>query len=122
MGKTDVEFTDQFAEWYGTLDVSRQEDVRVYVGLLEEKGVTLDHPHSTAIKGSKYALRELRVQSGGHPIRVFYIFDPRRRAVLLIGGNKKGTGKRFYERFVSIAEKLFEVYLEETDQTNKRKR
>jgi hypothetical protein len=55
VGRTDVEFTDQFAEWYGTLDVSQQEDVQVYVGLLEEKGVTLDHPHSTAIKGSKYS-------------------------------------------------------------------
>ena len=42
--------------------------------------------------------------------------------MLLIGGNNKGTGKRFYERFVSIAEKLFEVYLEETDQKKSTKK
>jgi hypothetical protein len=42
--------------------------------------------------------------------------------VLLIGGNKKGADKRFYERFVPIAEKLFEVYLRETSQTKTKKR
>jgi hypothetical protein len=50
-------------------------------------------------------MRELRVQSGGRPLRVFYAFDPRRSAILLIGGDKTGDG-RFYERMIPIADAL----------------
>lgn len=57
-------------------------------------------------------MRELRVQSGGRPIRVFYAFDPRRSAILLIGGDKTGDG-RFYERMIPIADKLDETYIDE---------
>ena len=57
-------------------------------------------------------MRELRVQSGGRPLRVFYAFDPRRSAVLLIGGDKTGDG-RFYERMVPIADELYDVYIAE---------
>jgi hypothetical protein len=57
-------------------------------------------------------MRELRAQSSGHPIRVFYAFDPRRSAILLIGGDKTGDG-RFYERMIPIADKLYDVYIDE---------
>ena len=88
--------------------------VRV-VGLLEEKGVTLRFPYSSEIKGSQVALRELRVQSGGRPLRVFYAFDPRRRAVLLLGGDKTGDD-RFYETFVARAEQLWAEYLADLEE------
>jgi hypothetical protein len=57
-------------------------------------------------------MRELRVQSGGRPLRVFYAFDPRRAAILLIGGDKTADN-RFYERMIPIADKLYDVYIEE---------
>ncbi len=57
-------------------------------------------------------MRELRIQSGGHPIRIFYAFDPRRQAILLIGGDKTGRD-RFYEDMIPIADRLYDVYLEE---------
>ena len=57
-------------------------------------------------------MRELRVQSGGHPLRVFYAFDPRRSAILLIGGDKTGDN-RFYERMIPIADQLYDVYIAE---------
>ncbi len=57
-------------------------------------------------------MRELRVQSGGRPLRVFYAFDPRRSAILLIGGDKTGND-RFYERMVPIADQLYDVYIAE---------
>ena len=63
-----------------------------------------------SIKGSKRRLRELRNQ--GKPIRVFYSFDPRRDAVLLLGGDKTGD-ERFYERLLPKAEKIWETYLRE---------
>jgi hypothetical protein len=57
-------------------------------------------------------MRELRVQSGGRPIRVFYAFDPRRTAILLIGGDKTGDD-RVYERMIPIADRLYDVYIAE---------
>ena len=57
-------------------------------------------------------MRELRIQAKGAPIRVFYAFDPRRTAILLIGGDKSGD-KRFYKRMIRIADDLYDVHLEE---------
>ena len=55
---------------------------------------------------------ELRVQSGGRPLRVFYAFDPRRTSILLIGGDKTGND-RFYEEYVPVADALYDEHLEE---------
>jgi hypothetical protein len=57
-------------------------------------------------------MRELRVQSGGRPLRIFYAFDPRRSAILLIGGDKTGDD-RFYQRMIPIADALYDVYIAE---------
>jgi hypothetical protein len=57
-------------------------------------------------------MRELRIQSGGRPLRVLYAFDPRRTAILLIGGDKTGD-TRFYERYVPHADALYDEYLDE---------
>jgi hypothetical protein len=89
------------------------------VGLLEEKGVALGFPHSSGVMGSK-ALRELRVQSAGHPLRVFYAFDPIRRAVLLFGGDKAGDN-RFYETFVPRAERIWAEYLAGLEKEEKKR-
>jgi len=55
-------------------------------------------------------MRELRVQHRGRPYRVLYAFDPRRVALLLIGGEKTGDD-RWYERFVPIADRLYDEHL-----------
>jgi hypothetical protein len=57
-------------------------------------------------------MRELRSQCDGKPIRTFYAFDPRRKAILLIGGNKTGDN-RFYDVMVPKADKIFAEYLQE---------
>lgn len=57
-------------------------------------------------------MRELRVQSGGQPIRIFYAFDPRRAAILLIGGNKAGR-KRFHEEMIARADRLYDDHIAE---------
>ena len=68
---------------------------------------------SSAIKGSRHEhMRELRIQVKGAPIRVFYAFDPRRTAILLVGGDKTGD-KRFYKRMIPIADDLYDVHLDE---------
>ena len=55
-------------------------------------------------------MRELRIQHTGQPYRVLYAFDPRRVAILLIGGKKTGKD-RWYEKFVPIADKLYDQHL-----------
>jgi hypothetical protein len=57
-------------------------------------------------------MRELRIQHEGRPYRVLYAFDPRRVAILLIGGDKTGD-KRWYASFVPIADDLYDQHLRE---------
>ncbi len=81
--------------------------------LLMEHGPRLAFPFSSAIRGSRHShMRELRVQSGGKPIRVLYAFDPRRCAILLIGGDKTGDD-RFYATTVPLADRLYDEHLDE---------
>ena len=108
-----VEHTDEFEEWWLTLREGQQEDVSAVVLLLMEQVPRLPFPYSSGIAGSKHShMRELRVQSAGHPIRIFYAFDPRRTGILLIGGDKTGD-HRFYERMLPVADKLYDNYIEE---------
>ena len=60
-------------------------------------------------------MRELRVQHQGRPYRVLYIFDPRRVALLLLGGDKTGDD-RWYERSVPLADRLYDNYLAEIEE------
>jgi hypothetical protein len=83
------------------------------VQLLMEAGPQLRFPHASGVEGSRHRhMRELRVQSGGRPLRIFYAFDPRRTALLLIGGDKTGDD-RFYDTYIPIADRLYEAYLDE---------
>lgn len=96
----DVEYTDEFGKWWGSLTENEQVSLAASVQLLEERGPSLGHPHSSGINGSKHGhMRELRTQHGGRPFRTLYAFDPRRMAILLIGGDKTGDDRCF--RFMS---------------------
>jgi hypothetical protein len=109
----EIETLDAFDKWWHTLTETAQDDVTVVVELLGEKGPQLPFPYSSGIEGSRYPhMRELRIQSHGDPVRVFYAFDPRRVAVLLIGGIKTGKGKRFYKEYIPKADKLYKQHLE----------
>lgn len=95
------------------LTEGQQDALTARVGLLMEFGPGLPFPYSSDIKGSRHgAMRELRAQAGGNPLRVFYAFDPRRMAILLIGGDKTGND-RFYEEFIPVADGLYDSHLDE---------
>lgn len=108
----EVVCTDEFVEWFEALPDGEARTVMNVVDVLELAGVSLGEPHSSALKGTRYALRELRPKRGRSPVRVVYAFDPRRQAVLLLGGHK-GRGGRFYERLIEKSEKLWEEHLAE---------
>ena len=64
------------------------------------------------LKGSKHSnMKELRTQHQGRPIRTLFAFDPRRCAILLIGGDKAGD-ERFYERMIPLADRLYDEHLD----------
>lgn len=110
---TTVEHTDEFEDWWDTLAESEQEDIAAIVDLLTEQGARLRFPYSSGVNGSRHGhMRELRIQSGGRPIRLFYAFAPRRQAILLIGGDKTGRD-RFYQEMIPVADDLYDVYLDE---------
>ncbi len=114
MNKTwDVEYTDDFGKWWASLTEDEQVSVAASVHLLEECGPVLGYPHSSGIAGSRHGhMRELRIQHAGRPFRTLYGFDPRRMAIMLLGGDKTGD-KRWYEVHVPIADRLYDEHLDQ---------
>ena len=115
----EVEFTDEFDAWWGSLSEDEQEVISAKVDLLEERGPTLSRPHADLIVSSRHAnMKELRGKVEDRQLRVLFAFDPRRAALLLIGGDKTDDPK-WYEEFVPIADDLFDRHLRELEQEQK---
>jgi hypothetical protein len=106
-----VEYTDEFGAWWESLSEDEQVAISAKVELLEEHGPTLPRPHADVITSSLHAnMKELRAKIEERHLRVLYAFDPRRTALLLIGGDKTGD-PNWYEKFVPIADDLFDRHL-----------
>jgi len=111
-----VEVTDKFTAWWDDLTEAEQVDVAAVVELLENRGPQLPYPHSSGIHGSKHGhMRELRIQHKGRPYRVLYAFDPRRMAILLLGGDKTGNDE-WYDKNIPIADRLYDEHITELTQ------
>jgi len=108
----EVEFTDDFGTWWDKLSLAAQEDVRAEVNVLRRFGPSLGRPHVDSVAFSRHTnMKELRIQHHGRPYRVLFAFDPRRMAILLVGGDKTGQA-RWYKQFVPIADRLYDEHLE----------
>lgn len=106
-----MEFTDEFEQWWVTLTEAEQIDLAATVTLLQSKGPQLPFPHSSGINNSKHShMRELRTQHQGRPYRTLYAFDPRRSAILLLGGDKTGDND-WYDKNIPIADRLYDDHL-----------
>jgi hypothetical protein len=108
----EIEYTDEFERWWDSLDAYEQRSVAASVELLREGGPRLGRPHADSIKGSKHSnMKELRTQHQGQALRTLFAFDPRRCAILLIGGDKTGDD-RFYKRLIPLADRLLDEHLD----------
>lgn len=107
-----VEGTDEFVGWFEGLGEREQEYLVAAVDKLEERGPALGRPFVDTIEGSRHSnMKELRTPGGN--IRMLFAFDPRRTAILLLGGDKTGRWKEWYEEKIPLADRMYEEYLEE---------
>jgi hypothetical protein len=111
----EVEITDQFAEWYANLRLEDCERINAAVEQLEIRGPALGRLYADTLEGSRYCqMKELRPHGGF--IRILFAFDPRRHAILLIGGDKSDQWETWSELMIPIADKLYAEYLNELRQ------
>ena len=105
----------EFGRWWDGLTAGEQKSVDFSVSLLQECGPTLKMPHSSGVEMSRHGrMRELRIQHEGRPYRILYAFDPRRTAMLLIGGDKAGND-RWYAEYVPLADAIYDRHLRELE-------
>ena len=104
---------DEFEPEFDELHEDVQTEILALSRLLQQFGPQLGRPRVDTLKGSRYAnLKELRFSAADGEWRVAFAFDPRRRAVLLIGGDKSGgSEKLFYKELIRRADERFTAHL-----------
>jgi hypothetical protein len=109
-----VVFVEEFASWLAKITTREREVVVEALHELSSHGPTLGRPFVDHIKGSNFNnLKELRPR--GTSIRVLFIFDPMRNAVMLVGGDKSNNWKSWYSQNIKIAEERYRKYLKEVN-------
>lgn len=106
-------FHSAFFTEFEALPESVQDELLTKVALLREFGPSLRRPHADTLKGSKHAnMKELRFDADDGAWRAAYAFDPVRRAIVLVAGDKSGgSSDAFYRRLIEMADKRFDQHL-----------
>jgi len=109
----DVEFYEAFEPEFDALSEAVQNELLAFAKLLERFGPTLGRPHADTLSGSTHAnMKELRFEADRGVWRVAFAFDPERKAILLVAGDKSGvSGKRFYKALLRKADDRFNQHL-----------
>ena len=102
--------------WYDALtesDPDTADSVAAAIDLLQERGPQLGRPLVDTLEGTALPnLKELRPGSTGRSeLRILFVFDPERQAVLLTAGNKSGQWKAWYEEHIPLAERRYAAWL-----------
>ena len=109
----DILFHDDFAIEFDLLAQSLQDELLAHALLLRDFGPGLGRPTVDTLKGSKHTnMKEMRFAWAGEVWRVAFAFDPKRQAILLVGGDKGGADqRRFYKRLIATADERFDGHL-----------
>ncbi|WP_280256641.1 type II toxin-antitoxin system RelE/ParE family toxin [Nocardia wallacei] len=115
-----LEMVDEVRDWLHRLrrvDRSSALLVGQAIAALLEEGPALGRPLVDRIKGSSlHNLKELRPGSAGaSEVRVLFVFDPKRKVVLLVAGDKAGNWSGWYRTAIREAEQRYEQYLDERE-------
>lgn len=106
----EVLYTETASAWMAGLDVAAQRTIRAAITVLSQDGPSLGRPLVDTVKGSRHTnMKELRRGT----IRVLFAFDPERRAVVLLGGDKRGDWTGWYERNIPAADDLYDAHLKD---------
>lgn len=110
MWSVDVE---QVADWLASLDDRSYEQVFAALELLQERGPQLGRPIVDTVTASRHKnMKELRPGSAGRSeLRILFAFDPERKAILLVAGDKAGNWKRWYIKNIPAADDAFDDHL-----------
>ena len=111
-GMWDIEVTDQFLDWYrGGLAHADLVAIDAVIGMLEHGGPTLGRPLVDHITTSRHQrMKELRPL--GTDIRILFCFDPRRTAILLLGGDKAAAWEAWYVENIRVADALYDEHVQ----------
>ncbi len=109
----EVDLHDDFLPEYNASHRSVQDELLANIGLLERLGPQLGSPRVDTLNGSDHAnMKELRFDAAGGVWRVAFAFDPKRKAILLVAGDKSGgSEKRFYRHLIDKADARFDAHL-----------
>lgn len=110
----DVEFHDAFEAEFLAFERDVRKELLAVAKLLADYGPRLGRPHADTLKGSKHAnMKELRFEASDGEWRAAFAFDPERRAILLVAGDKSGgSEKRFYKQLIAKADLRFSAHVE----------
>ena len=111
--KWEVDLDDDFFLEYRQLHKDVQDELLANTELLEHSGPRLGRPRADTLNGSRHAnMKELRFDAADGVWRVAFAFDPSRKAILLVAGDKSGgSGKRFYRQLIDKADARFDAHL-----------
>jgi len=111
--KWKVIFYQAFESEFADLSEAVQDELLAHAELLENFGPRLKRPRVDTLNGSKRAnMKELRFDADGGVWRVAFAFDPKRKGVLLVAGDKSGRSEKlFYRQLIATAEKRFDSHL-----------
>ncbi len=104
---------DAFDAELNHLPEAVQDEVLALMGLLKQFGPASGRPRVDTLKGSRHAnMKELRFDAADGVWRVAFAFDPKRQAILLVGGDKSGgSEKRFYRQLIKKADGRFDEHV-----------
>jgi len=108
-----VEMAEEFEPEFDGLHEDVQTEILALSLVLEEFGPQLGRPRVDTLNGSRHAnMKELRFSAADGEWRVAFAFDPKRRAILLVAGDKSGVSKkRFYRELIRKADDRFDAHL-----------
>ena len=108
-----VEISDQFKPEFFELHEDVQTELLALTRFLQQFGPQLGRPRIDTLKGSRHAnMKELRFSAADGEWRVAFAFDPKRKTILLVAGDKSGTSeKRFYRELIRKADECFDAHL-----------